>query len=141
MTAVAVRLWEPLTVAFAESVAVEVALSMVWIVVPDGMPLPVTVSPTKSPVVLLGFVIDADPFVSVPVKAVELTVWIVVPDGMPVPVTVCPATRPNGLLMPVTDADPLVSVPVNVNVPAVVPLTVRLVEIARVTVGEVVGGG
>ena len=102
--------------------------------------MPLTVSPTNSPVVLLRFVIDADPLVSVPVKAVELTVRIVVPDGMPVPVTACPATSPNELLMPVTVADPLVSVPMNANVPAVVPLT-ALVEIARVTVGGEVGGG
>jgi len=132
----AVRLWEPLTVAFAESVMVAVKLLIVWIVVPYGMPVPVTGSPTNSPVVLLRPVTDADPLVSVPVKvvdairlweplavafaesvtvAVELSiVWIVVPDGMPVPVTVCPTTSPVVLLMPVTDADPFISVPVKV---------------------------
>ncbi len=69
LTTVAVRLWEPLTVAFAESVIVAVELLMAWIVVPDGTPVPVTTSPTISPVVLLTPVTDSDPLVSVPTKA------------------------------------------------------------------------
>jgi len=64
-----VRLWEPVTVAFAESV-MAVELLTVRIVVPDGTPVPVTDAPATSPVVLLMPVTDADPFVSVPVKVI-----------------------------------------------------------------------
>jgi len=72
----AARLWEPLTVAFAESVMVAVKLLIVWIVVPDGMPVPVTVSPTTSPVVLLMPVTEFDPLVSVPMKVVGTSVVV-----------------------------------------------------------------
>ena len=58
----ALRLWEPLTVAFAESVMV-VKLLTVRIVVPDGMPVPVTICPAISLAVLLMPVTDADPVV------------------------------------------------------------------------------
>ena len=57
----AVRVAEVLSVAFAESVTVAVKLLMAWIVVPDGIPGPVTVSPTTSPVVLLMPVTEVDP--------------------------------------------------------------------------------
>ena len=43
-------------------------LLILRIVVPAGIPVPVTVSPTVSPVVLLTPVTDAAPLVSVPVK-------------------------------------------------------------------------
>ena len=69
---VAVRLWEPLPVALAESVMVAVELLTDRIVVPDGMPVPVTTCPATSPIVLLMPVTDADPLVSVPVK---MTTW------------------------------------------------------------------
>ena len=63
----AVRLWEPLAVASAESVmAVELLTDR--IIVPDGMPVPLMFCPATSPVVLLMPVTDADPLVSVPVK-------------------------------------------------------------------------
>ena len=46
--------------------------SILLIVAPTGMPVPVTPSPTVSPLVLARPVTTADPTVSVPVKAVEL---------------------------------------------------------------------
>ena len=46
--------------------------SMLLIVAPTGMPVPVTPSPTVSPVVVARPVTTADPTVSVPVNAVEL---------------------------------------------------------------------
>jgi hypothetical protein len=45
----------------------------VWIVVPEGMPVPVTIWPATRCLVLVIPVTDADPFVSVPVK---LTGWM-----------------------------------------------------------------
>ena len=63
------RLWEPLAVAFADSVMVEVALLIARIVVPAGMPVPEMFSPTTSPIVLLSFVTDVDPVASVPVTS------------------------------------------------------------------------
>src|SRR5271157_2319626 len=56
----AVRLWEPLAVAFAESVMLPVELETVMIVVPAGMPVPTTLSPAISPVRLLTPVTDSD---------------------------------------------------------------------------------
>ena len=64
----AVKLWEPLAVALAESVIVLVELETVRIVVPAGMPVPTIVSPASRPVRLLMPVTEADPLVSVPVK-------------------------------------------------------------------------
>ena len=52
-----------MTVAGIERVIVEFGLSMFWIVVPTGMPIPVTVSPTNSPVVLVTPVTEFDAFV------------------------------------------------------------------------------
>ena len=66
------RLCDPATVASAESVMVPAVVLMLLIVAPTGMPVPVTPSPTVSPVVLARSVTTADPTVSVPVKAVEL---------------------------------------------------------------------
>ena len=60
-------------VAVAESVMVLVELLIDRIVVPDGMPVPVMLWPTASPVVLLIPVTDADPLVSVPVKLMSWT--------------------------------------------------------------------
>src|SRR5262249_14508537 len=65
---VTVRLCEPLAVALAESVRVAAELLSATIVVPTGMPVPVTLSPTASPVVVLRPVTDADPFARTPVK-------------------------------------------------------------------------
>jgi hypothetical protein len=65
---VAVRLSELLTVAFSESMIVPVELLTDRIVVPDGMPVPVTACPAASPVVLLRPVTVGNPLVSVPVK-------------------------------------------------------------------------
>ena len=62
------RFSEPVVVALAESVTVEVRLLTDRIVVPDGMPVPVTTSPGARPAVLLTPVTLADPLVSVPVK-------------------------------------------------------------------------
>ena len=64
----AVKLWEPLAVALAESVIVLVELETARIVVPAGMQVPVTVSPATRPAMLLMPVTEADPLVSVPVK-------------------------------------------------------------------------
>ena len=41
------------------------------IVVPDGTPVPVTLTPTTSPLRLLRFVTTGDPLVRVPVKVTE----------------------------------------------------------------------
>src|SRR5271157_4516534 len=137
----AVRLWEPLTVAFAESVMVCVELDTLEIVVPAGMPVPVMLSPAASPDMLLIPVTYADPLDSVPVKTrigvlavrrveplavgyaesvmvcVELdTLRIVVPAGMPVPVTVWPTASPVMLLIPVTDSEVVESIPVKTKV-------------------------
>ena len=68
----ATRACEPAAVAFAESVTAPVVVLMLLIVVPAGMPVPLTPSPTVSPVVEVRPVTTADPTVSVPVKAVEL---------------------------------------------------------------------
>ncbi len=63
----AVRLVEPEAVAVAESV-MAVAVTA-WIVVPAGMPVPVTVCPTISHVVLL-MPTTADPLANAPVRTV-----------------------------------------------------------------------
>ena len=68
-----VKLWGPLTVAFADSVivlaeTVMIVVPTVMIVVPTGMPVPTIVSPATRPVMLLMPVTDGDPIVSVPVK-------------------------------------------------------------------------
>src|SRR5271157_936386 len=54
---------------------------MFWIVVPDGMPMPVMVSPSNSPVVLLMPVTNVDPLVTVPVKLVGAVVTPVTVSG------------------------------------------------------------
>ena len=99
----AVRLWLPLTVAFADSVIVvvvrfwaplavaladnviEVEPLTASIVVPDGIPVPVMFSPTNSPVVPIRPVTSDELVASVPVILAVLTAAIDVPDGIPVP--------------------------------------------------------
>ncbi len=58
----------PLAVALAESV-IWLALLIALIVVPAGIPVPDTPSPTERPAVLLTLVTVGEPFVSVPVNA------------------------------------------------------------------------
>ena len=114
VTAIAVRFWGPVTNAFAESVMVDVTVLMVWIVDAARTPgMPVTLSPTNSPAVLLTFVTVPDPVVSVPVNGLGLTV-IVVPGTMPVPLTSSLENSPCVLLMFRTEVWLAVTAPVNV---------------------------
>ena len=102
-------------VALADSV-ISVAESIDWIVVPAGMPVPVTSMPAASVLVEVRFVIRALPLPVVPVMAPEekasttpvlvavafadSLIWvgetterIVVPAGIPTPVTTMPAAK------------------------------------------------
>ena len=66
----AIRVCNPPAVAAAESM-IELELLMASIVVPAGMPVPTTLSPTASPPVMPMPVTTVDPAVSTPVKADE----------------------------------------------------------------------
>ncbi len=63
----ALKISEPLTVAFADSVIVALGPLTARIVVPDGIPVPVTICPAMICEVLLISVTDAEPLLSVPV--------------------------------------------------------------------------
>ena len=105
----ALRTCGPLAVTFDDESVMLIKLSTASIVVPNGIPIPVTGSPAKSAAVLAMPVTSADPLVRVAVKPeaarvseplavtsgdesvmlVKLSMaWIVVPEGIPLPVTV-----------------------------------------------------
>src|SRR5262245_21217830 len=95
------------------------------IVVPAGIPAPVTVCPTTSPARLATPVMVFVPVADVPVNEVVIAA-MVVPAGIPGPATFCPTARPTTLetfdtrvlpldVLPVNDVVAKLVAPLNVN--------------------------